>query len=328
MFIKLFAFFIPAILSASDDIRITGRIINSETGEPIEMVNVFLAIADVSTGIYDLIAHHIGFEGANIKVDLLNSPPETLIIKLKPRILTGQKVQINGESPKEWMRMLNIFKREFLGQSDNSGKCVILNPEFLNFQYDKSSDLFTASTDSLLKIRNNSLGYGLDLLLEKFEFRESAVLYAIIPHFIELKPADASELKKWMKARRKTYLGSFRHFLSSLSENRLENEYFKVSEMKQNYYRDNIAPDLTVETLPESRDWDRRFRRIHFNDCLKVSSPYFSGEYAFVCMKKEEALIDTKGNVLTEFAFYKSGYWAGERVADLLPNEYFIKSEH
>jgi hypothetical protein len=342
MFTKLITFLIPAFLFAFDDIQITGKIINSETGDPIEMVNVFLAntmkgcvtdrdgrfiIKDVSSGIYDLIAHHIGFEGANIKVDMLNHSPEMRIIKLKPRILEGQKVQVEVESPKEWIKMLKVFKREFLGQSDNSRNCVILHPEFLNFQYEKSSGIFSTSTDSLLKIQNNSLGYLIELFLEKFEYQKSVVIYSIIPHFIELKPMNASEQEKWLKARQKTYLGSFRHFLSSLATNHLEDDYFKLSEMKQNYYKDDITPDLIIEPLPELQDHDHHFRKIHFNDCLKVSSPYFSDEHAFVCMKKEEALIDTKGNVLTEFAFYKSGYWSKERVADLLPNEYPIRVE-
>ena len=342
MILKILAFLIPALAFASDGIRITGRIVDSETGDPIEMVNVFLAntmkggvtdkdgrfvITDVSRGIYDLIAHHVGFEGAAVNLDLLGQPPEALTVKLKPRILAGQKVLVEAEPPKEWLRMLGVFKREFLGQSDNSRHCAILNPEFLNFEYDKSSDCFTASTDRLLKIRNNSLGYSVDLLLEKFEFQKSVVVYSIVPRFAELQPANPSENQRWVRARRTTYLGSFKHFMSCLAENRLENGGFKASGMKQDFFKDHQTPDITVTPLPGTQDAEHRFRKIHFDGCIKVSSSYFPDERAILCMKLEEAVIDTKGNVYTKFAFYKSGHWSGERVADLLPNEYAVMDE-
>lgn len=334
--------FLFASLFASESIQIIGRIINSETGEPIEMVNVFLAntlmgcatdrdgrfvIKDVPNGIYDLVAHHVGFEGANVRVDLLNRPNENWTLRLQPRILEGRQVRIEAEPPKEWIKMLNLFTREFLGQSGNSRKCAILNPEYLNFQYDEPSGLLTASMDRALKIRNDALGYSIELLLQKFEFSKSAVVYSIIPHFIDLSPSDPSENQRWSKARQRTYLGSFRHFMSCLAANRLEEGGFRVSEMKQGLYKDNVAPEIGVEPLPEFQDADHRFRRIHFDDCLRVGSPYFPDERAIACMKVQEAIVDVKGNVYTEYAFYKSGYWSNERVADLLPNEYSAEGE-
>ncbi|NQT27373.1 carboxypeptidase-like regulatory domain-containing protein [candidate division KSB1 bacterium] len=350
----LITFFLPALILGSDNLAIDGIVLNSENAKPINMVNVYLAnstkgsatdkegkfhIPNITKGIYDLIVVHIGFEHKTIHVNLLRNIDENIVIKLKPIILEGQQIQVEAEYPTEWKKQLSTFTREFIGNSNNSKYCTIINPEVIDFKYDKSIDCLFASSDRIIKIQNNTLGYTIDLLLENFTFQNGRVSYTIFPYFSEFSSNNA----KYQQARVDTYFGSFKHFLSALTRNRLKQEKFEIYRGKRENGKIKTkgrSAYVNIDSLIVLPTMDTYLKKIHFDNYFVVLSKFYPNmnsrsqmryfdfyEPAYVRMKLPEAIVDTLGNVHTINAFTTSGYWFDQRVADLLPNEYTAEAK-
>jgi hypothetical protein len=92
-------------------------------------------------------------------VHFLRSETITLDIQLIPRVINGEEVKITADIPKLWKKRFEQFKNVFLGETENSRKCKILNPEVLDFELDSDSDELFARSDHFLIVQNNALGY-------------------------------------------------------------------------------------------------------------------------------------------------------------------------
>jgi hypothetical protein len=97
-------------------------------------------------------------------------------IYLSPKINELNEVIIKGKKGK-WESYLRIFKREFLGETENAMECDILNEKDLRFSY--NSSIFSYSSDSStlrafslkpILIHNNALGYTISYYLDKFKY--------------------------------------------------------------------------------------------------------------------------------------------------------------
>jgi hypothetical protein len=323
--------------------KISGRVTNSETGEPLFNVNVFLAnttrgdatdkdgyyfIENIPPGAYDLVFSMMGFELEIVPVQFIATKTIKYNMKLRPQVLKGKEIEVEATIPKEWRKNLERFIKEFLGDTENARKCKILNPEVLDFQVDKENNRFIAATDSILIVENRSLGYRLHIILDTFRISKDSLIYSTYPRYEELVPQNENESKQWKENRRKTYEGSLRHFLSSMARGVIEQEYFVLFTA----YGKNITSDqLTI--MP---DTSLSLKWLFLNQPLEVIyrgvSRAGEGKYIHewggyfpssnIFLRKGYAQIDTLGNVYTKFAFIHSGYWHRERIADNLPFDY------
>jgi hypothetical protein len=323
--------------------KISGRVTNAETGEPLFNVNVFLAnttrgdatdkdgyylIENIPPGAYDLVFSMIGYELEIVQVQFIGTKTIKYDMKLRPQVIKGEEIQVEATVPKEWRKNLEKFTAEFIGRTENAKKCEILNPEVLDFQIDTENKKFIASTDSILIVENGSLGYRLHIILDTFRISRDSLIYATYPRYEELVPQNEKELDIWRENRRRTYEGSFRHFLSALVRGVLEQENFILLTSSGQYISSdelNIMPDTCL-----ALKW------LFLNQPLEViykgTSRAGEGKYihewgghfpsSFIIPKKGYALIDTLGNVYTKFALIRSGYWYKERIADMLPFDY------
>jgi hypothetical protein len=334
---------------------IDGRIVDAKTFKPVFLVNVFLAnttlgtssgedggfcVRDAPIGTYDVVFHHVGYESRVIHVELFDSTARHLEVELEPKVLKGESVAVSARTPKEWRRQLKVFSKEFLGESKNAKKCMIVNPEVLNFNRDAKTGGLLASTDSVLRVSNAALGYEVFILLKEFSSSEEHLRYTLYPFFQELPESGSEDIVEWRKARHKTYIGSFKHFLSALARNRLEEEKFIVYEAVGS--GSHSLTMLSDRSVSVDSTWvsDTRFpgiKRVHFKGYRVVISLHIPAfiekkkdrhefidfyEHAYVRMKTDEALVDTLGNCLTYNAFVTSGFWQDERIADMLPLGY------
>ncbi len=319
---------------------ISGRVTDAATGEPIFNVNIFLAnttigtttgmdgkyiIKNIPSGAYDLIVSHISYELETIPIRLIVPESLTYNSKLEPRVIKGEEISVKAPIPKEWQKNLKKFTKLFIGKSSNAKKCRILNPEVLNFNIDRKTKEFTAFTDSIIQVENRALGYNIFIILEHFIWnpRTSGFTCGIYPRFEILEPQQEEELEEWLKNRRRTYEGSFKHFLPSLTRGKCDEEKFEL------YYKYRLIKSwrpvqiikyanlLTPDTLG--------LQRFHFDNYLEVW--HKATKVSWLRLKKDHTLIDTLGNCYTPLAFHKWGAWGNERVADILPLDYEFKSQ-
>lgn len=327
---------------------ISGRVTNVETNRPLAYVNVFLAnttrgdatdkdgyylITNIPPGSYELVFSMIGYELEIIQVQFMETKSMKFDTKLQPQIIKGKEVQVEATVPRDWRIYLEKFTAEFIGQTENARKCRILNPEVLDFQMDKENNRFVAWSDSILIIENRSLGYRLHIVLDTFRISKDSLIYAIYPRYEELTPQNENERKKWIEDRRKTYEGSFRHFLSALARGVLEQEYFVLFTSDGKYIKPdqlNIMPDTSqaIKWLFLDRPLEVIYKGIsHAGEgkFIREWGGYFPS--SFIYLRQGYAQIDTLGNVFTRFAFIQTGYWYDKRIADALPFDYMPNSK-
>ncbi len=290
----------PSLLAQSRNrARVAGRVVDASTGEALYPVNVFLAgttlgdatdpkgrflIRNIPPGTYELIVTMMGYEVQRMSLHLSPSELKSLVFRLKPRVLPGKEVTVTAEPAREWRKNLKIFERAFFGLNKFARQCKLLNPEVLDFKYDRRSGNFQAFAQQPLRFVNRALGYEVTFWMEEFWAQlYDDELYSIDMHssmpvlregsfesvgtarFLELTPGDEGERKKWQANRRIAYNGSVRHFFSALCRNRLKEEGFEIRGVKQfrtiweteyklrpeSLLKPGVHPDERIFSLPD-----------------------------------------------------------------------------
>lgn len=374
---------ISAAFSDNQYGKVSGEVIDAETGKPLFYVNVFLAyttggcatdrdgrfvIENIPPGMYTLIAHHIGYEHQTTQIRITESESLVFNFKLKPTVLKGERIQVTAEYPKEWRKKLKKFEKLFLSTTKNASKTKILNPYVLDFP-DVKLGAFTAIAQEPLIIENLALGYKLHYLLEFFESTSSVIKFNGYARFEELDPESPKQKARWEKNRRRTYYGSFRHFLTSICENYqltkgsiMEREYNLITDdqynvikikyenklhlEKQGFYilsvgAKNVFPKnmngyISPASFPNERIlkfptkleviYDRELQDYNYlKFSLLTSLP--SVQRSWITLEKDSAFIDYHGRYWDTYSLKTSGYWGWERVAEMLPYDYFPSDE-
>ena len=94
-------------------------------------------MGNVKEGQYDLVVSCIRYETWQQKVSVNNARIVMPTIELVPKISALKEVKIISDKARN--RYLNIFLAEFFGHTNNATNCKLLNPEILNFHYDKET---------------------------------------------------------------------------------------------------------------------------------------------------------------------------------------------
>lgn len=365
----------PLMAQAKETITITGRVLNEIDNRPLVNVNVFIAntmlgsatdddgrftIKRVPLGTHELVFSMVGFEVKKSTLRITSTEDKTVDIKLLPQILKIPEVEVITTSNNEWQKHLKKFKKYFLGTSKNAEKCKLINAEVLDFSTDSAAEKFTAKANDILLIENRSLGYRLFYLLESFTVKKDMVAYFGKIRFNELTPNNQKEQKRWQKNRLKTYHGSLRHFLATISSKQvtrsgyLRDNGFLVYGMAE-FPTDFSKPDLQeVDIVRLTSPGELPFeRKLHFLNILQVvyTKEMEEREYVYwrmnydksairmntqkrieairpqaqsswLVMNMVPAIIDVSGYLYNPLAVTVYGYWAWENVADLLPVEY------
>ncbi|MBC8181054.1 carboxypeptidase-like regulatory domain-containing protein, partial [candidate division KSB1 bacterium] len=338
-------FLFSTTLFATTKSTLTGTVIDSSTGKPIFLVNVFLSytskgsitdyegnysIKKIPPGSYTLVFHHIGYELETVKVQFTKSTSLKYNIKLTPRVFPGEQVEVVASEAKIWKKNLKIFIKEFIGRTTNAMFCKIINPEVLSFQRDIEKNIFMAEADCLLIVENNALGYRLKIVLDSFVLKGELVSYTFYPLFQQMNSKEKWQNRKWEQRRNETYEGSFKHFLSCLYYNNFpfadKFEIYRAYRTDQNIvvnewkdYPVNIN-SLLIHRMDDSLD----IKKFRFNNCLvvKYKKDIFRTLISLLQLSTEFAPFDEYGNVLHPHATLVSDDWAEQRIADTLPLEY------
>jgi hypothetical protein len=242
-----FFLFIAAVHSPGDlHAQIRGTVTDAVTGAPLANTNVYLSSTTIGTntgrdgryvltnippGVFHVVASRVGH---SMKSEIIQvSLAETLRtdFSLEPLTLQGEEVQVLAHIDKEWRRLLERFSRAFLGEGENAPGCTLLNPEVLDFKMEKGTGILIASTDSVLRIENQALGYRLFARLGVFEWdlEEDQGRFMLYPRFEPFTSQDSTELTRCRLRRLRSYSGSLKHFLASLAAGTLDQERFLVS---------------------------------------------------------------------------------------------------
>ncbi|MEO6148842.1 MAG: carboxypeptidase-like regulatory domain-containing protein [Mucilaginibacter sp.] len=160
---------------------ITGKVVSKAGNIPLAKASVFLSNAtfgtitendgsftlrNVKPGQYQLVVTNVGFED-HVQTVMVNADVLRLDIELMPKITELRAVVITTNA--DWKKNYAQFKKEFIGESENSKKCKVINPRVLTLAYYGSKRLLEAYADEFLVVENRALGYRVKYLVNDFK---------------------------------------------------------------------------------------------------------------------------------------------------------------
>ena len=245
---------------------ISGRVVDSETGEALSFANVFIdnstigsatdvngyfEIENVPAISFNLVSSYVGYK---TKTTIINynelDTARNLEIAMDLDAVALESIQVIGKSEerktRNERRLYRRFEDAFLGRSDNAKDCEIVNPEILNFERLDSLDNYSVTADDILYVENYALGYRIGYLLEEFRFVNGQKMNIGKAQFKELEPRSRRQNRQWEEARARAYRGSIQHFLNALILDSLEQEGFKVNVVQY----DSVTSEYTTPLNP------------------------------------------------------------------------------
>ncbi len=340
---------------------ITGHLLDAGSREPIPNVNVFLSSTTIGTssdssgmftirnipyGMFDLVVSHVGYEHRVIPVRIVGADSLHFEFSINQALLATPPVEINAGRDDGWNLNLRRFLTIFIGETEHSDECIILNPEVLKFRV--AHDTLLARTDSILRIENRALGYMLKIVLREFVWNTEKDYghYLISSFFDSLHPRDETERSTWEKNRMVAYRGSLKEFLHSLCEGTTDAEGFTIFSGPPGKLLEGRGHRVIAEELSLQPQTGTPFLRLQFPGLLRVEygrranesydRDYTAGGLRFhervrptgvddvnsasvIALNKPFALIDSLGNLLDPLSLDVAGRWKKSRVAELLP---------
>lgn len=337
---------------------IHGTVVDAVSGEPLPNVNIYLSnttrgtttnlegefvLRNVPAGLYELVSSMVGYERQVVRYRAVEEPKEGLRIRMKQIAIETQPVEVLAKDPVEWRINLETFRDYIFGNTRNGSRCVIRNPEVLDFTVEKGGR-FTASARQPLLVENPELGYTLEFGLSLFEVDGALFRYGGTVLFTPLE-GSPEEQAEWEEARERAYRGSLRHFCTALAMNRVAEEGFRISTMHQipatmkgAVARERVKAEnilfpgrysferrlvfdhfLMVEYLPESpepgfhRFWSRQAGFGQYTEGHQIS---------WLKLDFQDVRMNIDGNLYDPFSLKTYGYWSFERLGEWLPLEY------
>ncbi len=197
----LFIIFLLTALAAQAQFKVSGRVVDEITNEPLEFVSVYVNTTTRGTttnekgqfslslppGKYELVVTYLGYTPLIYQVDTEQLPP-SILFKLSKKAISLQQVVITSKRSKEWYDNLEVFKQNFLGRSALGQQCKLLNPEVLTIEFDAETGILDVKSDKPLQIENPALGYKIEYLLMEFKLytKERYTYFLGFPRYIPL----------------------------------------------------------------------------------------------------------------------------------------------
>jgi hypothetical protein len=225
---------------------VSGIVIDSDTRLPVPFANVFFASTTIgvssdqdgkfqlggfASGKYDLIVTFVGYTNFRQSLEFDNSNVRVSIELVQTPVVL--KEVIVREDTTDRARNFIIFKKYFLGETTNSNRCRIINPDVIHLFFDTKTNVLVAHAKEPIQIENNALGYQLNYYLDLFEldFGSGRLTSFGIPSFQNLQARNQLQANRWNKERKRAYQGSLTHFIKALGSDQFKQEGFVVKKL-------------------------------------------------------------------------------------------------
>jgi hypothetical protein len=341
---------------------ISGKIIDEETKQPLQAASVFAENTTIGTatnergyfslslpgGGYSIVVTFTGYQTETKRVtagDAGNN--ETVIeIKKKEKSLEEFVVKSTAEVTDGLAKYGDFFIENFIGNTANGKQCYIKNKEVLKFFYYRRSKRLKILATAPLEIVNDALGYTIKYQLDSFvhEYNTDISLYTGYPLFQEMQSTDAAQVEKWNAARKAAYNGSILHFMRSLYQKKLKEEGFEIQFIAKvngketaiplknfygavNYMMDDSSN--TVDILPRQKDVAVIYKNEPSSGLYLAANPDAAPKFqlSMLYFLPDESLnIEQNGFYFEQNDITITGYWAWEKVADMVPYDYNFKA--
>jgi hypothetical protein len=348
------------------DIRISGRVTDSDSGQPIRGVNVsahgttrgsatdadgryaFLLPAGIPE--FRITASMVGYESETQSMDARRVRVGPVNFSLHERTHELSPVEVTA-SRGDWTQRLDRFERLAFSTTENSDDCVIEHPEFLSISVDSVTGSLTASSDRPFVFDNRATGYRVTIINFRFEGNERSYRWEGSMRFEETEAESADERGREGN-RLRTYRGSFRHFIASLTDGSSLQAGFRITSVGEpgTVVDFRIAPDPSKSITVAAEDpmiptWSLSFvgvlavtyirepesmqyRQYQDEAGLRARDEFEQrtgrlnprdAQYSWLILRRDHVVVDGSGNEYGRYGLARSGYWAWERMCEQLP---------
>ncbi|MDQ7818225.1 MAG: carboxypeptidase-like regulatory domain-containing protein [Melioribacteraceae bacterium] len=331
----LYFLFISTFFPQTQNNRISGKVIDSNTGTPLPNANVFISgsvwgtstnmdgyfsIQNLPSGNHQIAVSFIGYETTFQNVTLTGKDHVELNFYLIEKLIQLNEVAVDAEVPKDWYENLEVFKMYFFGQSGFAEYCVIENETIIDFV--KGENILSASADDQLIIINNALGYRIDCNLISFDYdyEFNSIRYFTVTKFTELLPESDNQKKEWIENREAAYLGSIKHFLVSLIRNDINGNRFKMFSWYGSYGQEikDVRKLLAKDSLS-----NQYILKFDYDLVVQYKPGVFSNtQVSGISLLVDYVTLDEFGEPKETLPFFFKQHWATKGIADLLPKDY------
>ena len=263
----ILVFILCPFIALAQNATITGKVVNANGKNPVTRASVFLSnatygsvtaddgsftLGGVKPGQYELVVTTVGYEDYSQTIQVGGAPLK-LNIELTQKVLMLREVVVSSAA--DWKKNYEQFKRDFIGTTENSKLCKVLNPHILNLIYHRNKQQLEASGDEFLVVENRALGYRTKFLLKNFvsDAIEHTIQYAGKALFEEL-PGSVEQKKIWKLKREQAYYGSAQHFYRSLYKDKLKEEGFEAHDFTRFLNHERPDEALLAQKIKRFRD--------------------------------------------------------------------------
>jgi hypothetical protein len=188
-----------------------------------------LSVKEVTS---ELIISYLGFKTINYTINTETYTKPLTFALLENENILEEIIIEKTKYDENWKYNLSLFKNAFIGQTELSANCTLLNPKVLHFQYDSKQRKLTATAKEPLQIKNKGLGYKITYDLQEFVIHNNKVTYLGYSRYENLN-GNKRKKRRWKKNRIKAYKGSPVHFYKTLINNATYEEGFIVHQFKR-----------------------------------------------------------------------------------------------
>jgi len=353
---------ISAHLVGQDTGQIRGKVFDKSTGKPIPFANVYfnntsIGVTADSSGNYmlrnvpthytDLVYSSVGYESQLVKVSFAKAKIITFDARLRASTQLLGAVTVKAKRDRRWRENYDRFLREFLGEGPNAKQCEIKNPGALNFTLSGAGDL-KATAREPIHVVNQSLGYEILIDLQSFQSSQTSYSTSFHSRFLNLAPKDARETFRWQANRIRSYKGSMRHFLTSLINNQLQREGYRIYYPAQARIGNGavvpqfpdrfVPPDALVPKMAHDPNLTGYFQLLqkgnyeiqYLNRFIPFSERVykeFPHPVSWLEVPDSYLVCPPTGILKSNSNYVLSGYMNEYRIADLLPDDYNPEKE-
>ncbi|MFN8306485.1 MAG: carboxypeptidase-like regulatory domain-containing protein [Ferruginibacter sp.] len=353
---------LPALAFSQPTFIVKGKIIDAVSKQPLSAASVFAENTTLGTatdgdgnftlylphGGYNLVITFTGYQTETRRITSGDEGNNDLRVELKQKEKELQDVVVKSSSEVKdgWEKYGEFFLENFIGKTANSKACVIRNREVLHFYYYRRKNLLKILADAPVEIENNALGYSIKYTLDSFthDYNNQVSVYTGYPLFKEMEASGDAQKAAWAGARQTAYNGSILHFMRSLYQRKLAEEGFEIQFLLKendkeraltlrnfyaalNYKMDDSTH--TVDILPNQKDvailYKKETAPREYLEANAGAPDKF--QLSVVNFLPGEAVdIERNGYYYEQNDITITGYWAWEKVADMLPYNYMDAS--
>jgi hypothetical protein len=340
---------------------ITGTVSDAKTNELLPFATVYVAgttqgtltdstgrftLSKLSAGAVPLVVSMVGYQPyqqtITITASLTATSPAPIIIRLTAMTNMLDEATVKARRDKTWERQVARFSAAFFGDSPNQAQCTIQNKWVLDFS--ETGGTLSAKAQQPLLIENRASGYLIRYDLREFALSATQFRLNGTAYFSALKPQRDNEPNRWNRNRQQIYGRSLRAFLRAFVANSLMASGFTAYPVPSDVvYKYGIwdkskpyikSSDLIVDTQPYIKPGTLPGTyKLQLPPLLEVSDiqryvtlasqqVFNQNPNSWLRPLKATLEVGADGWLTDPAALETIGFWAEERVAEMLPREY------